>query len=92
MYAGVLLDAPFDDLVPLAERIVPSLLPQYFVPFTEVVLRRHFNLDVATQLSGTFSGTLVHASLYGSDVWLAGFDGRISAVLSFDGRICAVLT
>ena len=36
LYAGVLLDAPFDDLVPLAERIVPSLLPPYFLPFTEV--------------------------------------------------------
>ena len=52
MSAGVLLDAPFDDLVPLAERIVPSMLPPYFLPFTEVVLRRHYNLDVAAQLSG----------------------------------------
>ena len=51
-FAGVLLDAPFDDLVPLAERIVPSMLPAYFLPFTEVVLRRHYNLDVAAQLSG----------------------------------------
>ena len=52
LYAGVLLDAPFDDLAPLAERIVPSMLPTYFLPFTEVVLRRHYNLDVAAQLSG----------------------------------------
>eukprot|EP01043_Picozoa_sp_COSAG02_P031313 COSAG02_NODE_2038_length_10038_cov_3.193480_1_plen_91_part_00 len=52
MFTGVLLDAPFDDLAPLAERIVPSMLPTYFLPFTEVVLRRHYNLDVAAQLSG----------------------------------------
>jgi|EP01043_Picozoa_sp_COSAG02_P031223 hypothetical protein len=52
LYAGVLLDAPFDDLTPLAERIVPSMLPTYFLPFTEVVLRRHYNLDIAAQLSG----------------------------------------
>ena len=52
LYAGVLLDAPFDDLTPLAKRIVPSMLPPYFLPFTEVVLRRHYNLDVAAQLSG----------------------------------------
>lgn len=53
---GVLLDAPFDDLVPLAERIVPSMLPKYFLPFTEVVLRRHYNLNVAAQLSGAQPG------------------------------------
>lgn len=55
---GVLLDAPFDDLAPLAERIVPAMLPPYFLPFSEVVLRRHYNLDVAQQLRN-YAGPLV---------------------------------
>jgi pimeloyl-ACP methyl ester carboxylesterase len=55
---GVLLDAPFDDLAPLAERIVPAMLPPYFLPFSEVVLRRHYNLNVTEQLRN-YAGPLV---------------------------------